>query len=345
MSKPWQDPHNVTKAWKPLVESFAQRRPPAFWERIPPGRLTKPLAFNWSFGALLSAFAACVNIPALKTEMMEDLPFLQTVFESYFDPRYRAFRSTPLRWKGDIYFDDNAWNALAALDIFLATGQDLWRDYAENIYRFIMDEGYDTNSGGVYWRMHPKSSLHVCSAGPTALLGAKLIQLGGQSVDKERVQKMIGWCWQMRNDQGVFQDHYNVITRRIDPSVYTYNTGTPLHAVLVMTEILPQESYDKMAEDVLGCVPRLLQGRSLPPTPWFNAVLLRALKKASERYSIEIVAQVLDSYRRDMGESWKRFEAANQPLVLPSSERKSGILLRDAAASVETLAWLHQLES
>ena len=344
MSEPWRDSNNVVKAWKRCLGFFVQRRPPGFCERVPSGALTKPLAFNWSFGALLSAFAACQNIPSLRDEMAEDLPFLRKVHESYFDSRHQAFRSTPLRWKGDIYFDDNAWIALAAIDIFRMSGQNLWIDDAMKIYRFILKEGYDPGSGGVYWRMHPKSSLHVCSAGPTALLGAKLMQLG-ESVPQDPIDKMIEWCWQMRDSRGVFRDHYNLITRRIDSSVYTYNTGTPLHAVMVMAEILPKEAYDNMAQDVLASAPALLPGHSLPATPWFNAVLLRALEKASRRYSQEMLSPLLDPYRRDMSQSWKRFESTDQPLVLPSSERKPGILLRDAASSVETLALLHQIAS
>lgn len=344
VSAPWQDEHNVVKAWKRCVRSFAHERPPGFVERSVSGPLTRPLlAFNWSFGALLSAFAACVKIPALRDEMMEDLPLLQTVLSTYAALRYPVFKSTPVRWKGDIYFDDNAWIGLAALDIFTADGPDLWMNHAWNIYRFILDQGYDPGSGGVYWRMRPKSSLHVCSAGPTALLGARLSQLG-RPVKREPIDRMIAWCWQMRNDRGVFRDHYNLVTRRIDPSVYTYNTGTPLHTVLVMDEIMPGESYGKMAEEVVACVPVLLQSGSLPTTPWFNVVLLRALAEARSRRKGDL-SPILDSYRRNMAESWKSFESTDMPLVLPSSDGKAGVLLRDAAASVETLAWLHRLEA
>lgn len=344
--EPWSDAHNVERAWQRCVRAYRVERPLGFKEKLAPDKSYGAWAYNWSFGALLSAYAAALGIVPLRAALQKDLPMLRTALEGYRVSKYHAFKSTPAKWRGDLYFDDNAWIALAALDIFEHTREQLWMDMALSIYQFLIEEGYDPSRGAVFWRMHPKSSLHVCSTGPTALLGTRLMSLG-QGVEQDRIDRMIQWCWQMRNDQGLFQDHWNLITRRMDSAVYTYNTGTPLHTLLVMEEIRDPGSYREMAEDILSRLPLLLRGGQLPPTPWFNAVLLRALAKAltSHRAYRARWAVVMEAYQQQMVQAWERFGRVDAPLALESNDSRQGLLLRDAAASVETLAWLHRIES
>ncbi len=344
MSKPWDDAQNVGQAWKRCFQSFFNRRTSGFFEVLPSGRKISRMAFNWSFGALFSAYAACLGIPALKPGLLSDLPVLKRALDGYKANRRDGFMSTTAKGSvpGDIYYDDNAWLALAALEIFRHTQEELWLDMAYRIYRFIMQEGFESKTGGVFWREFPRNSLHVCSTGPTLLLGVQLKQFGRPIVEQD-LTRMLAWCWHMRNDQGLFQDHKEVKTGRIDPSIYTYNTGTPLHALASMSESMPKPLYQDMIFDIVKSLPYLLHDRTLPPTPWFNVVLLRALVDVQTRHFGE-VNQILDVYRQTMIEAWDRFEKTHQPLNLPSSENSSGILLRDAAASVETLAWLYRLE-
>ncbi|WP_020376049.1 glycoside hydrolase family 76 protein [Sulfobacillus thermosulfidooxidans] len=344
MSKPWDDPHNVGQAWHRCFHSFFNHRSKDFFEVLLPGRQKARTAFNWSFGALFSAYAACLGIPALKPELLQDLPTLKNALYGYKTNRHQGFLSATGKGQGqgDIYYDDNAWLALAALEIFRQTEEEFWLDMAYHIYQFIIQDGFEPKTGGVFWRESPRSSLHVCSTGPTLLLGVQLKQFGCSIADPD-LTKMLAWCWHMRNDHGLFQDHEEFQTGRIDKAIYTYNTGTPLHALATMNEIMPTPLYQDKVFDIVKSLPYLLHDKILPPTPWFNVVLLRALVYVQTQH-VGDVSQFIDAYRQAMIDAWKRFENTSEPLVLPSSENSSGILLRDAAASVETLAWLYRLE-
>jgi hypothetical protein len=124
---------------------------------------------------------------------------------------------------------------------------------------------------------------------------------------------------------------------RMDFSFHTYNAGTPLEAMAECED--PASRRDCVIKTLSG-LPRFLDSAgNLPPTPWFNAVLLRALIRVEEVYGL--TSPLLAGYEAVVQRALDAFQSGVTPvLALPSRASTGGIMLRDAAASVEILARL-----
>jgi hypothetical protein len=236
---------------------------------------------------------------------------------------------------GDTFYDDNAWVGLAAVP--LGAEDAAFRGLAEATYRFIL-RGWDKHRGGVYWKERPKESLHVCSTGPALVLAGRLYHIQPRAIDLTVVRKMMDWLQTMRDADGRYWDNERVRDGRVDRTLHTYNTGTPLEAMAVWQGV---EGFDfrDLVETSLASLPKfLVDGSQLPKTPWFNVVLLRALLVVEATYQWS--SPLLAVYRTEMNQALETFNQGAGVLHLPSRDDRGGIMLRDAAAAVETLAWL-----
>lgn len=322
-------------AWEQLSQAFWDRGRKAFHESRPRRPGDPEWAYNWGFGAVLSAAGAIWQALDEPAWLLPDLNELRTALRGYGRDSRLGYASTS-RWAapGDTFYDDNAWIGLAAFD--LRTAAD-WEPVAWETYQYLL-EGWDPVSGGVFWKEHPTASLHVCSTGPAALLGALLYRLDPSRVELAPIGSMLKWLDRLRAPDGRYWDNERVSDGQINTALHTYNAGTPIHAMAVLeaTE-LPGFRFRSQMEATIAALPAFLteQG-ALPPTPWFNAVLLRALKTVKTVYGID--SELLPLYRRAVAGAWA--ERANQPFALPSRDTRGGVMLRDAAASVEILALL-----
>ena len=332
--------------WQEMLESCWQRLAATYWDRgrrgfyeSRPRRLGDPVwAYNWGFGAVLAAASSIWKTMAGPDFLARDIDGLASVLSGYElgGPfRYSSTTRLARRVPGDVFYDDNAWIGLAALD-FGALAD--WESRAALVFRFML-QGVDATSGGVFWKERPRASLHVCSTGPAALLGAQLYRREPEAWDFNVVQNLMRWLQTMRAPDGRYWDNLNVVQGRIDKTLHTYNCGTPLHAMAVL-EGLPECGFRAEVEDTVGSLGAFLDASGrLPPTPWFNAVLLRGLKAVKEVYGIE--PPLLEVYRQDMQDAISQFRRGNSVLKLESrDDRRDGIMVRDAAAAIEILALL-----
>lgn len=202
-----------------------------------------------------------------------------------------------------------------------------------------MREGLNQHEGAIYWRNNPRNSLHVCSTGPTLVLGLRLIPYLGSEFLPSLV-RMQDWLWGMRDETGLFRDHKEVATGTIDSSLFTYNTGTPLEALLLWISSGSDKSslLLKQATETLNALPQFIQEGRFPTTPWFNVVLLRALIRAQHQLD---VSKFITPFIIEMEASWLLAMETGECLTLPNNSNGEELLLRDRAAAVETLALLH----
>ncbi len=253
----------LVSAFSVLFESFYIKEHGLFREAIgnpKPG--DPPFAYNWSFGALLTAFAALLESGAVTDHPMREswentlasandryLTLTRGLFgyDSYIDQK------NPVR-----YYDDNAWIGLASLRLFEQTGRAAWIQRAVIAYQFVRD-GWDHASDGVFWRESPRRSLHVCSAGPGALLAGQLYSHTREEEQLDCARRWFAWTLKLRNADGVFQDNLNPETGVIEPKTFTYNQGTPLHAALVLHEQTGDAAYRVEAERILRAANHFLQ--------------------------------------------------------------------------------------
>jgi len=335
MNHPWHK--MIQPCWRRLMDTYAD--PAAidgFYESRPRRRGDPTWAYNWGFGALLAAAGAVCQAGALDALTSTDWERLYAGLVGY-QRESGGFASTNRRTGlpfGDTFYDDNAWIGLAALDL---AAHPEFLGIPETTYQFLL-QGMDEKSGGVFWKEEPKRSLHVCSTGPTVVLAARLYKNNPQLTDLTPVWQMMRWIQHMRAPDGRYWDNEPISGGVIDRALYTYNTGTPLQAMALLDGIGEVSFRDRVNTSLLGLSGFLDERKELPPTPWFNAVLLRGLLAVEERYDIE--SSLFPVYGLAMAKALEEFASSDTPLHLPSRDDRDGIMLRDAAAAVEMLALL-----
>lgn len=352
--------HNrLADAFSTLFESFYVKEHGLFREAIgTPKPGDPPFAYNWSFGALLASFAAVLESGSLDSHPGRAL-WERTLASA--NDRYLTFSRGLLGYDSyidqkspDRYYDDNAWIGLASLRLFEQTGQAIWIERALTAYGFV-ETGWDRASDGIFWRESPRRSLHVCSAGPGALLAGQLYSHTRDEAQLDRARRWFAWTLKLRNANGLFQDNLNPETGAIEPPTFTYNQGTPLHAALVLHEQTGDDAYRAEAERILQSARHFLQADDrtedsartrggghvttprLPRTIWFNAVLLRAVTAATQRglSADDLIA----AYDRDLSAAWSEHHG-DRPLVgtMARDILPGRLSLLDAAGTMEMAA-------
>lgn len=339
----WLEPAALVAVWTRLWERYKVPGQQGFMESLQIEH--RPFwAYNWSFGALLSAagkFSLLPDAKALIGRFEEDLWAATHVYQTNSGLQDSVPRFSP-QFPGGVYFDDNAWVGLAAVDLSRGLGTDRWMALAQSLYAGIRAKGWDPNSGAVFWRDNPKATVNVCSTGPTLLLGLE-VQAPSETTLPGELTAMQEWLWAMRNSRGLFHDHQDLRTGLVDPHIYTYNAGTPLEVYVRLAEWAPPaDVWRSRAQSILDALPQFLSAGHYPCTPWFNVVLLRALARAMRRFD---VSPLIAPFAREMDRAWQNFTDSGECLTLPCSSEQHHSLLRDRAAAAETLALLHRIYS
>ena len=345
------DQNRLTEAFALFFDSFYVPEKKLFREAIGKRKKGDPeFAYNWSFGALLASFAALLESGAVTDHPLRE--FWETTL-LYSNDRYLTFHQGLLGYDSYIdqekparYYDDNAWIGLASLRIFEQTGNSMWMQRAITAFEFVRD-GWDSSSDGIFWRESPRVSLHVCSTGPGALLAGQLYGHTHVEDHLDCARRWFAWTLRLRDSDGVFQDNFNPQTGVIESKKFTYNQGTPLQTALVLYEATQNAMYRTEAQSILEAARYFVTPSSqttdkaslpkLPPTIWFNAVLLRAVTVAKQMGMQTSLLE--EAYDHELAIAWDN-KISNQPLVARTSpENVEGrISLLDAAGTMEIAA-------
>lgn len=330
-----QDAEALSAAWQALWDRYRRPGTPTFFESRPRRPQDPETVYLWGYGALLAAAGALAHHPHGARIVAAQHAALAGGLARYRRPGRLGLASAagPRGGRGDAFYDDNAWVGLAALE--LAEREPSWHAVAVETFRFIL-EGVDPETGGVFWKEQPKASLHVCSTGPALILGRRLRRTGESWISERLLAGMERWLEGMRAPDGRYWDNRKV-DGTLDRSFYTYNAGTPIEA---MAESEDPEQWRERVAGTLSGLARFLDAQGeLPPTPWFNAVLLRALIRVEAIYGL--ASPFYPRYAEAIARALDAFRSGRTPiLALPSRSSTGGIMLRDAAASVEILARL-----
>jgi mannose/cellobiose epimerase-like protein (N-acyl-D-glucosamine 2-epimerase family) len=184
---------------------------------------------------------------------------------------------------GDVYYDDNAWVALALLQEHRLRGGDELVVLAQRIFEWIVtgwsEEPRWSHPGGIRWK-EPASnrSRNTCSNGPTAEVAAVLYQLTGDRQLLEWAQRIYEWVsTTLRRDDLLYAD-------RIDPDgtihqdVWSYNQGTMLGAGVLLHQATDEQHYlDDASATADAALTRFTPETLSLQLEAFDAVFLRNL--------------------------------------------------------------------
>lgn len=179
----------------------------------------------------------------------------------------------------DLFYDDNQWIGITAMDAYERTGDKKWMDVGQTIYRFMMT-GFDTVSGGgIYWKEHDLSTKNTCSNGPGILLALQLYKATKQKPFLDTAIQLYEWTNKnLRSAQGLYWDNIHTKTGKTDPRRYSYNTGTMLQSNVYLYELTGNKKYLEEAQFIAKNAVQYFYGQEkFRDNYWFNAVLLRGL--------------------------------------------------------------------
>lgn len=149
---------------------------------------------------------------------------------------------------GDRYYDDNAWIALALMELYEITDNTTYLDRAKAVVVFCMsgENGPgDTPNGGIRWHESGTCGANVCSTAPTCLANLIIYQVTG--IQQYLVDGLRLYNWLRTSDvqdpvTGLYWQSINC-SGGIDKGFLGYETAPPLQATIRLYQITGDASY------------------------------------------------------------------------------------------------------
>ncbi len=215
------------------------------------------------------------------------------------DGSRRAY--APFPGDGAHYYDDNAWIGLALgqwAGQLLGAGDDAGGLLAQAEARAVLAalaEG-EAPGGGIRWRAGDPS-VNTCSTGPTAELALRIHLTTGDA----QALELAGRCRhflavRLRRADGLYADHVDG-AGRVEPTVWSYNQGTPLGADVLWARATGQdEALASAQETAFAALTHFAGDRLWSQPPAFNAIFFRNLLALHAARPDPVLVDALDGY-------------------------------------------------
>jgi hypothetical protein len=146
---------------------------------------------------------------------------------------------------GDRYYDDNAWIALALLELYELTEDSKYLDWARSTVAFCMtgENGpQGTPNGGIRWHESNTTGASVCSTAPTCLANLILYQITGIESYNADGQRLYDWLINsdLRNSSWIFHE--------TNQGPLGYQTAVVTQAAVCLYRIAGNDSYLQEAQ-------------------------------------------------------------------------------------------------
>lgn len=252
-------------------------------EYAPPDPDKALYSYLWGYGAWLTTLCSLAEV-ADKEKL---LPFLKRCFERlerYRDPRTEVavYDSAPdLSGYGEPFYDDNAWVALAHMQMHELTGAARYLTRAEDIAAYLYT-GWHPETGGIRWKEFDCRSSNTCSSAPTAVLSLLLYARTGKTDYLDWARRIYDWTAEkLRDRDGVYFDSLDD-DGKVCEWKFSYNTGVMIWCGVLLREATGEQKYldDALASGAAAETFFLTENAAcarpmLPKMPWFNVYLLR----------------------------------------------------------------------
>jgi hypothetical protein len=232
---------NVMQPWGP--ESMAQLVTDF---RLASGLYAESLtnrspAYVWGQGVMLGALVQAAKVNSSYRSQAETLAnLIQTNY--WCTSGGKSGYNAGAGGCGDRYTDDNAWIALALLELYDVTGNTTYRTRAANAVAFCML--HENASGGIRWHETSTCGAAVCSTAPTCLANLILYQKTGTTSYRTNGLRLYNWLRSsgVQDASGLYHQGLNC-DGTVNYGYRGYQTAVPLQAALRLYQITGTASY------------------------------------------------------------------------------------------------------
>jgi hypothetical protein len=213
---------------------------------------------------------------------------------------------------GSLFYDDNEWAGLEAIQEYLQHDSKKALNQAKAIFELAVS-GWDSNPshvrpGGVRWTQIPgNTARNTVSNMPAAELGLRLYQVTGRKSYLSWAMKMYQWTnTNLQSSDGLYYDHIT-LNGHVDQTIWTYNQGVPIAVNLLLYRITSSASYLQEAERIASASYQyfMVGGRLQSQPVSFNAIFFKQLLALESATSGSKYRAAIQAYANTMWNSWR----------------------------------------
>ncbi|MFA5506345.1 MAG: glycoside hydrolase family 76 protein [Vulcanimicrobiota bacterium] len=184
---------------------------------------------------------------------------------------------------GNRFMDDNAWIGLVFVQAAQQQPEAGHLEKAKEIADFLIRSR--NPDGGLIWEEGNKNpSYNTATFGPSIELSLRLYQLTGEEKYRVVAEEMTTIMdRELRQPNGLYHDNLDLKTGKVEPTVWSYNQGTPVGAHLLWYEITGDVTHLDLARQTAQSAMRHFGEEGLwKQPPAFNAIFLRNLMRLDD---------------------------------------------------------------
>jgi predicted alpha-1,6-mannanase (GH76 family) len=208
--------------------------------------------------------ANCITSLARLTELMPSAECMTgrvwiNTFQSA--PKHNMFQEGPNGFSNGFY-DDEAWWALAWLDVYDVTKNKTYLTTAVEIFDDMLRTGYNATCGGLWWDKRRTDNV--------AISNELLLQVAARLANRaeNNSQYYLGWAkkhWEWFRNSGLINENWNIndglntqTCKNNDGIVWSYNQGVILGALVDLAKADRNNTYLVTAKNVASAAVKKL---------------------------------------------------------------------------------------
>lgn len=320
----------------------------------PSGHVNK-VSYLWPLSGLFFATNALMEFKKERKQYQPYLDSMAMAFEKYRDTTrkpagYQAY--PPVLQKADRYYDDNGLVSLAYTHAYLNTHRGVYLQRAEEAFRFILSGWSFSLGGGVYWVEGAHDQKPACSNGMAALAALWLYEATRNTYYLEWGKRFYDWMHDhLRDSSGLYWNDEKTKNGSINKTYWTYNSGSMLHASVLLYRFTGKTSYLDDARQTAQAACRKFGYKtkaglvSLLDSPWFTTVLFKGY---AALYKVDHDPRYINIIRNNLDWAWRhardRYGLLFQDWNAGKREYNTSKWLLDEACIAELYARIAYLE-
>lgn len=309
-------------------------------------------ADEWPFSQVHIGVLDLSNVPGAGSRYREALAAHQAAQRLYWIersttglPGYASRVGPPHGRGGDLYYDDNDWVGLAAIQHWLIHKDAESLELAKKIFALVRiawdDNPKHPSPGGLFWSQQPGNfDRNTVSNMPAAQLGVRLYQATGDKAYLTDALRFHGWAnGALQRPDGLYLDHLD-LAGKVDTRIFSYNQGVPIGVNVLLYQATGEAKYLAEARRIAEAsfdhfvTQKRLDRHSIPFNAiWFKNLLLLESVAGGTRYR--------DAMRDYAARMWRDCRDPKTGLFIRQDGRHRGeIHLIDQGAMLQILSVL-----